>query len=212
MNTTMSKRTMNLVLAGVLIALGTVLSFIKVFDLPYGGSITLCSMLPVMLYAYKSGTKWGLAAGFTYSVLQLLFGLDGLKGISGAMVAGSILLDYLIAFTVLGLAGVFRDKIKNNALSFALGALVAGLLRYVCSFLSGWLLWSQFMEVSDMQGLVESMVPAMTGLSGHTLAILYSLLYNGSYMIPEILITCVAAFLVMQFAGKQILGLKKQAA
>lgn len=212
MNTTMSKRTMNLVLAGVLIALGTVLSFVKVFDMPYGGSITLCSMLPVMLYAYKSGTKWGLAAGFTFSVLQLLFGLDGLKGISGVMVAGSVLLDYLIGFSVLGLAGIFRNKLKNNAAAFTLGALAAGLLRYFCSFLSGWLLWSQFMEVNDMQGLVANFIPAASGLSGNTLAMVYSLFYNGSYMIPEIVLTCVVAFLLMQFAGKQILGLERQAA
>ena len=53
MNTRLSKRTMNLVLAGVMIALGTVLNFIKFLDMPYGGSITLCSMLPIMNYAYK---------------------------------------------------------------------------------------------------------------------------------------------------------------
>ena len=56
---TRSARTLNLVTGGVLVALSTALSFIKVFDLPYGGSITLCSMLPVMLYAYRSGTKMG---------------------------------------------------------------------------------------------------------------------------------------------------------
>lgn len=198
MNTTRSKRTRDLVLAGVLIALGTVLSFIKIFDLPYGGSITLCSMLPVMLFAYVCGTKWGLAAGFTFSVLQLLFGLNALKGVSGATLAGSIFLDYLLAFTVLGLAGIFRNKIKNNALAFLLGALVSGLLRYFCSFLSGWILWSEYADINFS--------PMLAGMSGNQLAFFYSLLYNGSYMIPEILITCLVAFLLMQFAGKQILG------
>ncbi len=126
---TPSKNVENLVLAGVLIALGTALSFVKVFDLPYGGSITLCSMLPVMLFSYRAGIKWGLGAGFTFSVLQLLFGLDALKGVSGATVVGSIFLDYLLAFTVLGLAGMFRGKIKNHPAAFTLGCLVAGLLR-----------------------------------------------------------------------------------
>ena len=93
---TRPKNVENLVLAGVLVALGTALSFVKVFDLPYGGSITLCSMLPVMLFSYRAGIKWGLGAGFTFSVLELLFGLDALKGISGATVAGSIFLDYLL--------------------------------------------------------------------------------------------------------------------
>lgn len=195
---TRSARTVNLVTGGVLVALGTALSFIKVFDLPYGGSITLCSMLPVMLFSYRAGVKWGLGAGFVFSVLELLFGLDALKGISGATVAGSVFLDYLLAFTVLGLAGVFRGKIKNDPAAFTLGCLLAGLLRYLCSFLSGWILWSEFADVNFS--------PMLAGLSGNTLACFYSLLYNGSYMVPEILITCIVAFLLMQFAGRQILG------
>ena len=200
-----STRIFNLVLGGIMVALGTVLSFIKPFDLPYGGSITLCSMLPIMFYGYRCGPKWGLAAGFVFSVLQLLFGLDDLKGISALMVVGSILLDYLLAFTVLGLAGMFRGKIRNNAAAFTLGCLVTGLLRYVCSFLSGWLLWAQFMTVTDMQDFIANFVPGLAGASGTGLAIFYSLVYNGSYMIPEIVLTCVVGFLLMQFAGKQIM-------
>ena len=200
-----STRIFNLVLGGIMVALGTVLSFIKPFDLPYGGSITLCSMLPIMFYGYRCGPKWGLAAGFVFSVLQLLFGLDDLKGISALMVVGSILLDYLLAFTVLGLAGMFRGKIRNNAAAFTLGCLVTGLLRYVCSFLSGWLLWAQFMTVTDMQDFIANFVPGLAEASGTGLAIFYSLVYNGSYMVPEIVLTCVVGFLLMQFAGKQIL-------
>lgn len=194
---TRSKNVENLVLAGVLIALGTALSFVKVFDLPYGGSITLCSMLPVMVFAYRSGTKWGLGAGFTFSVLQLLFGLDALKGVSGATVVGSVLLDYLLAFTVLGLAGIFRGKIKNDPAAFTLGCFIAGMLRYVCSFLSGWILWGEYADVNFS--------PMLAGMSGQQLACCYSLVYNGSYMIPEIIVTCIAGFLVMQFLGKIIL-------
>lgn len=200
-----SQQIFNLVLAGVLIALGTALSFVKVFDLPYGGSITLCSMLPVMLFAYRAGIKWGLGAGFVFSVLQLLFGLDALKGISGVTVAGSILLDYLLAFTMLGLAGLLRGKLKSHPIAFTLGCLTAGLLRYVCSVLSGWLLWAQFMEVNYMQELVAQFFPSLKAWTGSQLAIIYSACYNGTYMFPEILITCFAAFLIMQFAGKYIL-------
>lgn len=192
----MNQKTKNLVLGGVLVALGTVLSFIKVFDLPQGGSITLCSMLPVMLFAYLCGAKWGLASGFTYSVLQLLLGLNALKGISGGALVGSILLDYLLAFTVLGLAGIFRNKVKQDGLSFTLGCLVAGLLRYLCSFLSGWILWGAYAD--------ENFSPMLAGMSGQTLACCYSLVYNGSYMVPEIIITCIVAFVIMQTAGKQL--------
>ncbi|WP_322199962.1 energy-coupled thiamine transporter ThiT [Acutalibacter intestini] len=188
---------LNLALAGILIALGTILSFLKLFDLPYGGSVTICGMLPVMVFAYRAGPKWGLGAGLVFSVLQLLFGLDALKGVSGATVVGSIFLDYLLAFTVLGLAGIFRGKLKSHPTAFTLGCLVAGLLRYLCSFLSGWILWSEYADANFS--------PILAGMSGQQLAFFYSLVYNGGYMIPEILITCIAGFLVMQFAGQQIL-------
>lgn len=202
---TVSKRTFNLVLAGVMIAMGTALGFVKPFELPYGGAITLCSMLPVMFFSYRCGLKWGLSAGLVFSVLQLLFGLDALKGISAMMVVGSIFLDYILAFTVLGLAGMFRGKIKNDAAAFTLGSLVSMMLRYFCSFLSGWVLWASFNETADMQGFIATFFPALGNLSGTALAVVYSLVYNGSYMIPEIILTCVVGFLLVQFAGKQIL-------
>ena len=200
-----SKRTYNLVLGGIMIAMATVLSFIAPFKLPYGGSITLCSMLPVMFFSYRCGLKWGLSAGLVFSVLQLLFGLDALKGISAMMVVGSIFLDYILAFTVLGLAGMFRGKIKNDAAAFTLGSFVSMMLRYFCSFLSGWVLWASFNETADMQGFIATFFPALGNLSGTALAVVYSLVYNGSYMIPEIILTCVVGFLLVQFAGKQIL-------
>ena len=202
---TVSKRTFNLVLAGVMIAMGTALGFVKPFELPYGGAITLCSMLPVMFFSYRCGLKWGLSAGLVFSVLQLLFGLDALKGISAMMVVGSIFLDYILAFTVLGLAGMFRGKIKNDAAAFTLGSFVSMMLRYFCSFLSGWVLWASFNETADMQGFIASFFPPLGNLSGTALAVVYSLVYNGSYMIPEIILTCVVGFLLVQFAGKQIL-------
>ena len=202
---TVSKRTFNLVLAGVMIAMGTALGFVKPFELPYGGAITLCSMLPVMFFSYRCGLKWGLSAGLVFSVLQLLFGLDALKGISAMMVVGSIFLDYILAFTVLGLAGMFRGKIKNDAAAFTLGSFVSMMLRYFCSFLSGWVLWASFNVTADMQGFIATFFPALGNLSGTALAVVYSLVYNGSYMIPEIILTCVVGFLLVQFAGKQIL-------
>lgn len=201
-------KTDRLALGGLLVALSTVLSvFVKAFELPYGGSVTLCSMLPVMLYAYICGTKWGLGAAFTFSVLQLLFGLNALKGISAAAVIGSIILDYFLAFTVLGLAGIFRGRIKNDAGAFTVGCVMCCLLRYLSSFLSGWILWAQFMEVADMQAMVAQFFPGLASMSGNGLSAMYSLVYNGLYMVPETVLTCVVAFLLMQFAGKALLKL-----
>ena len=92
---------------------------------------------------------------------------------------------------------MFRGRIKNHPAAFTLGCLVAGLLRYVCSFLSGWILWGEFADVNFS--------PVLAGMSGQQLACFYSLVYNGSYMIPEILVTCVSAFVVLQFLGRFIL-------
>ena len=197
-NTASSKRIFNLVLGGVMVAMATVLGFIKLYDAPYGGSITVCSMLPILFFGYRCGLKWGLGAGFVNSVLQLLLGMSALKGVSAGVLVGSIFLDYLIAFTVLGLAGMFRGKIKNDALAFTLGSLVG-------------LLWVDVVEDAGyMQEVIGAYIPALSGLTGNTLAIVYSLVYNGVYMIPEIILTCVVGFLLVQFAGNQILDKKDQ--
>ena len=85
------------------------------------------------------------------------------------------------------------------------------LLRYLCSFLSGWLLWVDVVEDAGyMQEVIGAYIPALSGLTGNTLAIVYSLVYNGVYMIPEIILTCVVGFLLVQFAGNQILDKKDQ--
>lgn len=206
-----SKRTFNLVLGGIMVAMATVLGFIKVYEAPYGGAITVCSMLPILFYSYRCGLKWGLGAGLVHSVLQLLLGMSALRGLSVGTLVGSIFLDYILAFTVLGLGGMFRGKIKNDAAAFTLGSFVSMMLRYVCSFLSGWVLWAGMNETADMQGFIAQFIPALANVTGTTLAVVYSLVYNGVYMIPEIILTCVVGFLLVQFAGKQVLDKPKQA-
>lgn len=202
---TVSKRTINLVLGGVMIAMSTVLGFLKLWEAPYGGAITVCSMLPILFYSYRCGLKWGLGAGLVNSVLQLLLGMSALRGLTAGTLIGSIFLDYILAFTVLGLGGMFRGKLKNDAAAFALGSLIAMLLRYFCSFLSGWILWAALCDATYMQEVIAAYIPGLANVSGTTLAIVYSLVYNGVYMIPEIILTCVVGFLLVQFAGKQIL-------
>lgn len=205
----MSKRStyiFNLVLGGIMIAMATVLGFWKLWEAPYGGSITVCSMLPILFYSYRCGLKWGLGAAFVNSALQLLLGASALRGLSVATLLGSIFLDYILAFTVLGLGGMFRGKIKNDAAAFTLGSFIAMMLRYFCSFLSGWILWADVVnDAPYMQEVIGTYIPALANVTGTTLAVIYSLVYNGVYMIPEIILTCVVGFLLMQFAGKQVL-------
>ena len=189
----------------ILVALAQILSMLKLWEMPWGGSITL-GMLPIFLFAVRWGTRWGLVAGFAYGLLQVMF--DGGFAISWQSILG----DYLVAFTVLGLGGMFRGKIKNDAVAFTLGGFVAMMLRYFCSFLSGWILWADVVnDAPYMQEVIAAYIPALSNLTGTTLAVVYSLVYNGVYMIPEIILTCVVGFLLVQFAGKQVLDKPKQA-
>lgn len=181
-----SQKTRTLVECALMIALATVLSFIKVYTLPQGGSITAASMMPLVLASFRHGPKWGLFTGFVYSLIDLMRGFDNVMYCTtiGAMFL-CILLDYLLAYSVMGLACVFGKGLKSRAACVAVGTTITGLLRYFCSFLSGMLIW---------YGYAPDTMPVW----------FYSLTYNGSYMIPEIILTAIAAVLVMQVMDRQL--------
>lgn len=163
--------------SGLMIALSTILSIVKLIDLPYGGSITFASMLPVIIIAMRYGTVWGLFTGFTHGLIQLLLGSSALSyATSSAAAIAIIMLDYVLAFSVIGFTGFFKN-IKNKSLSFGIGAFCACGLRYILHVISGCTVWA--------------------GLSIPTLnALTYSLVYNATYMIPETIVTVIAAVYV----------------
>lgn len=183
-------RTRNLVEGALMIAMATVLSMIPLFQMPYGGSVTLLSMLPLVLMSYRHGAKWGLFTAFVHGVLQLLLGLENLTYCAtiGSQI-GCILLDYLLAFTALGLASTFAKPFSHRVLGLAVGTFGVCFLRFVCSFLSGWLLWGSY---KDSYAWAEDL-PVW----------LYSLIYNGSYMLPEALLTVLGAVLLYKAMPKQ---------
>lgn len=183
-------KTRTLVECGLMVALSIVLSFITVYELPQGGSITAASMMPLVIISFRHGPRWGILSSAVYGVLQIV-PLGGLKNVMYcttlvAMVL-CVLLDYVLAYGAMGLACIFGAPIKNRDASVAVGAVVAGLLRYLCSFLSGILLWG---------GYAPEDMPVW----------LYSLTYNGSYMIPEIILTAVVAVLVMRVLDRAKIG------
>ena len=113
-------------------------------------------------------------SAFIFSILQLLFGLSGLRGISGFAVVVSILFDYLLAFTCLGLGGMFRQKIKQPAGAIALGAVVTLFLRYLCSVVSGWLVWGEYAaDTLAMMGSVGQSI--LNTFTGWQLSFVYSI-------------------------------------
>ncbi|MBR2011409.1 MAG: energy-coupled thiamine transporter ThiT [Clostridia bacterium] len=160
----------------LMIAFATVLGIFPLAQLPYGGSVTVASMLPIVLISYRHGIKWGMGAGFIFGVIQQLLGLSNLSYFTTwQSIVAIVLLDYLVAFSVVGIAGVFRrfSFLQRDAL--LLGSLFGSILRYLCHVISGATVWA--------------------GLSIPTEAALaYSLAYNATYMVPEAIVLCIASY------------------
>lgn len=154
----------------ILVALAFILSFVKLYELPNGGSLTP-AMFPILLYALRWGLPRGLIAGFVFGLLQLIF--------DGAYAWGwqSMLLDYLLAFTPLGLAGLFKGK----AWGIFPGTVLGCAARFVIHYISG---------VTIYRIIEPTAVP---GFGTFDNAQLYSLVYNGSYMLPNTLLALLLA-------------------
>ena len=170
----------------ILVALAFVLSFVKLFELPNGGSLTP-AMFPILLYGLRWGLARGLGAGFVFGALQLIF--------DGAYAWGwqSMILDYLLAFTPLGLSGLFKGK----AWGIFPGTLIGCAGRFLVHYISG---------VTIYRIIEPTAVP---GIGTFDNAALYSLAYNGSYMLPNMLLALILAgilYVPMKkfFAGSDI--------
>ena len=193
-----NKKTLMLIEGAVMIALATVLSLVKVYKLPWGGSITLLSMLPICLFSIKYGVVKGLAVSFVYSLIQLFIDLGEVLswGLTPGTLIACFALDYILAYTAIGTAGMFRSK---GVAGWGLGSAAALFLRFVSHFLSGVLIWHSVGTLWD-------------GFSPDN-EFIYSALYNGSYMLPEIVFTVIGA--VILFAApqtKRLLAPEKKAA
>ena len=158
-----------LAVGAMCLALAAVLSNIKFFEMPNGGSVTVVSLLPLILFAYVYGTVPGLILGFVHGTLQFLFCGLFLNVLQ-------LLLDYPLAFAVLGLAGLF-NRMKDERVGLAVGTVVGCVARWFVAALGGLIFWSD---------LTEGIWPAMV----------YTVTYNASYMIPECIITAVIAVIV----------------
>ncbi len=184
-----NKKVLPLIEGAVMVALAMILSLITVIKMPFGGGITAASMVPIIIVSYRRKVKWGILVAFVYGVLQLILGMGNLQyATSFAAVCTIIFFDYIIAFSVLGLSGIFQNSFKSQATGIALGALLSCLLRFICHFISGCTVWA---GVS---------IPTSDGM-------IYSLVYNAAYMIPEAIITVVAVWYlasVIDFRSEKI--------
>ena len=213
-------KTKKLVTTAMLLAIAVLLSLIQIIKLPFGGSVTLVSMMPIVIIAYMYGNKWGLFSAFVYSLLQLLTGISTVLAFfmpgDSQMVFGAAicvcLIDYILAYTALGFAGIFKNRLRNPIAEICLGSVAALALRYVMHIVSGAIFfgaWAQWF-FGDASGLSQLAVFerfcdwVLNNFSGASLAILYSVIYNGAYMIPEIIVTAAvtpAVYRVLKSSG-----------
>ncbi|HIQ79268.1 MAG TPA: energy-coupled thiamine transporter ThiT [Candidatus Scatomorpha intestinavium] len=158
--------------AAMMLALALVLNHFKLWEMPQGGSVDF-AMVPIFFFALRWGVGWGLIEGFIFGTLQMF--------IDGAIAWGwqSLLLDYLIAFTPLGVAGLFRGRGKGIFVGITLGCV----LRFIVHFISGVTIYAITMPTECL---------GMTFVNKWT----YSLVYNGSYMLLDTII-CIVIFALL---------------
>lgn len=174
----MKNKTVRLTESAIMLALATVLSVLPILELPYGGSITVCSMLPLCIIAYRHGTKWGIFTGAVYGLLQMLLGMKNVLYFTTPLsIAAVILLDYILAFAALGIAGAFNGLFKKQVPAMLSGTLLASCVRYVLHVIAGATVWA---EIS---------IPTEAALA-------YSLAYNATYMLPETIVLLLGVSLV----------------
>lgn len=171
--------------AGITIALSFALSYVKLFSMPQGGSVTLASMLPLVIYAYIFGARKGVFVGVIYGLLQCMQSPQIYHPLQ-------VVIDYPLAFGMIGLAGIVSNikGIKSPFVKFIIGASIACVLRYLCHVVSGYYVFSSW---------------AMEGYTALSWAFVYNL-----YLIAELGIMLVAGGLIYSSKSfvKQIENIK----
>ncbi len=169
------KKTQKLTEVAIAVALAVVCSFIKVLEMPQGGSVAL-TMIPIFIVAYRLGALWGITAGAVYGLISMV--------LAGTIYHPlSILLDYVLAFGLLGLSGLFKKTLPGIIIGTCVGT--AG--RFLSSLISGAVLFASYAP--------EGQNPWV-----------YSLVYQATYLIPELLISLIVLILLFTKAKKLFQG------
>ena len=173
-----SKNLQALTESALMISLSVILSFLKLISMPYGGAITLASLLPIAIISYRHGIKHGVFSATVYGIIQQILDLSTLSFVTTwQSVVAIVVLDYLLAFSIVGISGIFRRPIQNQTLSMTLGCFLISFCRYAFHVISGATVWA---------GLS---IPTEAALS-------FSFAYNATYMIPETIVLLVTTIYI----------------
>ena len=157
----------------MLLALAQLLSYLRLYHFPQGGSVD-AAMLPVVVFAVRYGAGWGTLAGFCFGLLQYAVGL------STAIDWTTLIADYLLAYTLLGLGAGLCSRAREPLLA---GTLAGGAARFLTHFCVGALVWGRYMPEEFL------------GMS-MTSPWLYSFLYNAPYMLLSVLLVLLLGVLL----------------
>ena len=166
-------------------AAAVALSMITLFRMPLGGSVTPFATLPVIVISLRHGNKWGVATALVFSLAQLLLGMANIAAVPVKNIGYMglcALLDYVLAYTLLGFSGSVAHKFQRPITGLSAGVLITGCGRLACSFLSGILVWGPYAP------------------EGWNIAV-YSLAYNAAWCVPDVTITLIVCLLLARVRG-----------
>ena len=169
----MKQTTKKLTVSAIFIALSTVLSMIPIVQMPLGGKLTLLSMLPVCLIGILYGARYAVLPCLAYGLIQTFLGGIFGWGLSLGQLTACMLLDYVVAYGCMAFSGLFR---KRGVVGISISIGIAMLGRFLCHFASGVILWGTLDVFNNPY--------------------IYSLCYNGAYMLPEMILTIIGAVLL----------------
>jgi len=171
------KQIITMVECAMIVAVAFIIDLLPMPRWPQGGSVSLC-MIPIVFFSFRHGALWGMLSGFLLSALQMIMGFAVPPAGDPLSIVLCILLDYVLAFTLLGSADLFKMPFgRYKTAGYIVGTVAAGIMRLACSFLSGIFLWGSY-------------APEGTPVW------LYSLTYNAGYMIPNTVISVVVIVLL----------------
>lgn len=173
----------------IMIALSIALSYVEIEIGAMGGSIGF-AMIPIAVFALRHGALWGIFVGFIFGTLKFFVG--------GGSVLNwvSLLLDYSVAYSAVGLAGLF-SKVKNENIAAILGTAVGCFGRFFVSFISGVTVYAEYA------------LPEYLGITTPNVFI-YSIIYNGTYMLPSTVVAIILVPVVTAALNRYKIGSKKQ--
>lgn len=164
----------------VIISLSIVLSFFVIFRLPLGGSVTLAQTLPLIWFSLHRGCKYGVIASFIFGIVKLILSFSVPLGDDMFIILYALVLDYILSYVVIGLTPLYVKKVKNFRYKMLFGGIVSNIFRLIVNIISGALVWGRYLPCQKY-------------------AWCYSIAYNSSYMIPEIIITAFCCFIIADY-------------